>query len=282
MRLALLTALTMCAFAANSVLNRMALKGGLIGAFDFAAIRLASGAVALAALVFLLGRGLPLRAPGRALGVMALALYMLGFSFAYLGLEAGTGALILFGGVQLTMFAGALWLGEPVAARRWIGAGLAFAGLILLLWRADGGAPPLGPALSMAAAAVGWGLYSLAGRGSGDALAGTAANFCLATPLGLVPLLFAGRAAGPTPEGIGLALLSGVVTSGLGYALWYRLLPDLGAARAAVVQLSVPVIAALGGLLILAELPDLRFVAAAAAVLGGVALATIRLPRVAR
>lgn len=278
MRLFLLTALTMCAFAANSVLNRLAIQGGWIGPFGFAAIRLASGAAALALLALARGRGLSFGGRRRMLGAAMLLTYMLGFSLAYLALPAGVGALILFGGVQVTMFAGALLSGESLPSQRWLGAGLALAGLGWLLWpTAGGGGAALLPALSMAAAAVGWGIYSLAGRREGDALAATAANFVLAAPIAVaVALAETSGGALPSGPGVALALLSGIVTSGLGYALWYAVLPELGAGRAAVAQLTVPVIAALGGAALLGETPGLRFVMASALVLGGVGLAAMR------
>lgn len=282
MRLFLLTALTMCAFAANSVLNRLALQGHWIGPLDFAAIRLGSGAAALWLLALGAGRQVRFAGRRRLLGGAALLTYMLGFSLAYLALSAGVGALILFGGVQITMFAGALMAAEPVPPRRWAGAGLALGGLGWLLWpAAGGGGTALGPALAMGCAAVGWGIYSLSGRREGDALAATAANFVLAAPVAVGVALIAGFG-GRVPfslPGIGLALLSGMVTSGLGYALWYAILPKLGAARAAAAQLSVPVIAAFGGMTVLGETMSPRFVLAAMLVLGGVGLATLQPPR---
>ena len=270
LRLFLLVALVMVAFAANSVLNRLALAGGEAGPAAFAAVRLVTGAVALAVLLHLRGRPLPLRAPGRWKGAAALALYVLGFSFAYVTLDAGAGALILFGGVQITMFAGALAGGERPAVLRWIGAAVAIVGLGWLLWPAGATAPdPAGAAL-MAAAALGWGLYSLIGRGARDPLAETAANFVWAAPLGLLVWLLWADAI--SPSGLLLAALSGVVTSGLGYALWYAVLPRLDASVAALAQLTVPVIAALGGLLLLGEVVTPRLLLASALVLGGVAL----------
>ncbi len=279
MRLALLTALTMTSFAANSVLNRLALKGGAIGAMDFACIRVVAGCLALVLLLRLTGRGWASGAGIRTLGGAAtLTLYMLGFSLAYLSLDAGTGALILFGGVQITMFAGALARGETVPARRWSGAGLAFAGLTWLLWPGASDAPRLWPALSMSGAALGWGLYSLAGRGARDPIAATAANFLGAAPLTLLAAVSARLVADAVPvtgTGVALAVLSGAVTSGLGYALWYSILPGLGAARAAIAQLTVPVIAAGFGIVFLGETLTPRFALAGALVLGGVALASV-------
>ncbi|MDP3262063.1 MAG: DMT family transporter [Tabrizicola sp.] len=272
MRLFLLTALTMLAFAANSVLNRWAVGPGHIGAMEFAVIRLVAGAAMLVALVLWQRRGLawPGR-KGRVAGVAGLSAYLIGFSLAYRGLDAGTGALVLFGTVQVTMFAGALVSGEVVPARRWAGAGLALGGLAII---AAPGAAGLLPLALMACAGLGWGVYSLAGRGAVDPLAATAWNFLLSVPL-VVPLGLLAGVATPDATGVALALVSGAVTSGLGYALWYAVLPRLGAARAAVAQLTVPVIAALGGALLLAEMPDLRFWLAAVLVLGGVALASL-------
>lgn len=278
LRLALLTALAMAAFAANSVLNRMAVGGGRIGAEGFAVIRVAAGAGMLAALVgwrhLVRGADLWPGWQGRGAGVAGLLVYLFGFSAAYRALDAGTGALVLFGCVQITMFAGAVIAREAVPARRWIGAGVAFAGLVVLC--APGGAAvPWGPALAMAAAGVGWGIYSLAGRGARDALAGTAANFVLAMPVALALALAGGVTFAATWGGVALAVVSGAVTSGLGYALWYAVLPNLGAARAAVAQLTVPVIAAGAGALLLAEPVGWRFAAAALLVLGGVAVAAL-------
>lgn len=271
MRLFLLTALTMLTFAANSVLNRWAVGPAHIGAVEFAMIRLVAGAVVLAALVLWQRGGLAWPgAKGRAAGVLGLAAYLVGFSLAYRGLDAGTGALVLFGMVQVTMFAGALLAREVVPARRWAGAGLALSGLALI---AAPGAVPLAPVMLMAAAGIGWGIYSLAGRGSVDPLAATAWNFVLAVPL-VLPLALAGVEV-PNATGVVLAVVSGAVTSGLGYALWYAILPRLGAARAAVAQLTVPVIAALGGAALLAEPPGWRFWLAAVLVLGGVAWASL-------
>ena len=267
MRLIGLTCLAMLAFAANSVLTRVAVGGALIDPVVFAVVRLAAGAAMLALLLVARGRVWP-GWRGRLPGVAGLLVYLFGFSAAYLALDAGTGALILFGVVQITRVAGALMAGEALPPRRLAGAGLALAGLVVLL-APKGGA--LGPQLAMAAAGLGWGIYSLAGRGQADALAATAWNFLLALPVGLVVLaLVPGVWSGP---GLALAVVSGAVTSGLGYALWYRVVPELGAGRAGVAQLSVPVIAAAGGLALIGEVPGPGFWLAAALVLGGVGLA---------
>ena len=271
MRLFLMTCLAMLAFAANSVLNRMAVGAGRIDPVVFAVVRLAAGAGMLALLLVLRRRRFWPGWRGRLPGVAGLLVYLFGFSGAYLALDAGTGALILFGVVQITMFAGAYLAREVVPLHRVAGAGLALAGLVVLL-APSGGA--LGAEVLMAGAGVGWGIYSLAGRGQADALAATAWNFLLALPVGLAVLvLWPGQWSG---AGVALALVSGAVTSGLGYALWYTVVPQLGAGRAAVAQLSVPLIASAGGLLLLGETPGAGFWLACALVLGGVGLGSFR------
>jgi drug/metabolite transporter (DMT)-like permease len=212
--------------------------------------------------------------PGRLAGALSLCLYLLGFSIAYVQLDAGLGALILFGCVQITMFAGAILGGESVPPARWIGAGLAMAGLGWLVWPAGEVTVPLMGTVFMALAGMGWGIYSLAGRKAGDPLAATAANFLWAAPVCLIIPIFLPVQMEPvdvTTRGILLACLSGAVTSGLGYALWYSLLPQLKATVAGLVQLSAPVIAILGGVALLGEGLSLRLVLAAAIVLGGIA-----------
>lgn len=200
----------------------------------------------------------------------ALSLYLVGFSLAYGRLDAGIGALILFGGVQLTMFGGALIGGEVIPTRRWIGAAVSLAGLAYLVWPRGAANYPGVEIGFMAAAAFGWGVYSLRGRGAKDPLALTAANFVVSVPIvGL--LLFVAPFEIPA-AGTALAILSGAVTSGLGYALWYAVLASLGATRAAVAQLSAPVIAALGGAVILAEPVGAKLIIASLLVLGGIAL----------
>jgi len=274
MRLLLLTALTMIAFGANSVLNRWAVGAGHIEAVDFAFVRVLAGAATLAGLlVWQRGTLVWPGRQGRIAGVLGLAVYLIGFSLAYRGIDAGTGALVLFGTVQVMMFAGALWSGEAVPARRWAGAGLALVGLALIAAPGDNGVGLL-PLGLMAAAGIGWGIYSLAGRKATDPLAETAWNFVLAVPL-VLPLCLIARDGTPSAFGVGLGVVSGAITSGLGYALWYRILPALGAGRAAVAQLTVPVIAALGGAILLVEVPGLRLWLVSALVLGGVALASL-------
>ena len=278
MRLFLLTALVMVAFAANSVLNRLALATHEIDALLFAVYRVGSGALALAFLVLLRDQRLSLTGPMRVAGVLSLTLYMLAFSIAYVVLDAGVGALILFGGVQVTMFAGAVLAREPVPMLRWLGAGLAFAGLVWLLWPGGQAQGSALHALIMVAAAFGWGIYSLAGRKSGEPLRATAANFILAVPLCWVVLAVmpvSPDALPPTSRGVVLALTSGVLTSAIGYALWYSVLPRLASSVAAVAQLTVPVIALAGGMVFLGEVLTLKFAVASALVLGGVAISVL-------
>nr|WP_309501355.1 DMT family transporter [uncultured Roseovarius sp.] len=275
MRLFLLTTLTMVAFAANSVLTRAALAGGYIDAAGFGLIRLLAGAAALAVLVLAVRGRLRFGGAGRVLGVASLLVYLYGFSAAYTDLDAGLGALILFGVVQITMFAGGLVGGEATPPRRWVGAALAFAGLVWLLWPRSGVEISLWHAFLMTLAGVGWGLYSLAGRQSRDALMGTAANFVLAAPVGLaIGLALPGvvDVATMTGWGVALAVLSGAVTSGLCYALWYAVLPQLASSVAAVAQLTVPVIAMAGGAALLGEALTGQFIVASVLVLGGVAI----------
>ena len=279
MRLFLLTAMALTAFAANSVLNRFAVGTGQIDPVSFAVVRLLAGAAILALLVGLravLAGGVVWPGwPGRVPGVLGLTVYLFAFSLAYVALDAGAGALILFGAVQITMFAGALWSREAVPRRRWTGALMAFAGLLVLMWPGAGVALSPLHAVIMALAGVGFGIYSLAGQRASDPLAATAANFVLAVPLGLAAGTLLGvMPVGATSVGVVSAVVSGAVTSGLGYALWYVVVPQLGAARAAVAQLSVPVLTAVAGVLLLGEAVDARFVLAAGCVLGGVALAS--------
>ncbi|MEO1536638.1 MAG: DMT family transporter [Pseudomonadota bacterium] len=269
-RIILLATLTMTAFAANSLLNRAALLDGETGPAAFAALRVASGALCLALLAAMRG-GLPLGdLRKRGIGASTLTVYVLGFSFAYVALDAGLGALILFGTVQLTMFAGALVSGERPPATRWIGALLALAGLTGLVWPGTAEAPALGPVMLMAAAGVGWGFYSLAGRGATNPLGDTAANFLCAAPFAIVLWVIAPD--GLTQRGALLAIVSGALTSGLGYALWYGILPRIEASVAALAQLTVPVIAVAGGIMFLAEPVTARLVIASIVILGGVAL----------
>ncbi|MFY9212839.1 MAG: DMT family transporter [Aestuariivita sp.] len=267
-----MTTLTMVAFAANSVLNRMALVDGGIDPASFGAVRLLAGGVMLWGLV--VARGTSLRGAGDWRAALALFTYIFGFSFAYVVLDAGIGALILFGMVQITMFSGALLGGERPPLQRWLGAGIAGLGLVWLLWPGHATAVSPSHAGFMMLAGIGWGIYSLLGRGASDPLRATAANFVMAAPFGVALVLIMGVESftQAAPDALLLACVSGAVTSGLGYALWYRVLPQLAASVAAVAQLTVPVIAMVGGLVLLGEPVTFTFIMATILVLGGVAL----------
>lgn len=263
-----LTALAMIAFAANSVLCRLALGVGLIDAASFSTVRVVAGAVVLALLMIPNWRNRS-RTPANWRMVLMLFSYMAFFSFAYLTLSTGTGALILFGAVQLTMFAVALRSGEHFSAMSWFGLLFAFGGLLYLVLPGVTAPDPVG-AMLMAVAGVSWGVYSLLGRGTTEPLAATAKNFIFAVPLVLaVSLIFLDNYH-MTLEGALLASASGGLASGIGYAIWYRALRGLTATRAATVQLSVPAIAALGGVVFMGEDITLRLLLATVATLGGV------------
>jgi drug/metabolite transporter (DMT)-like permease len=268
------TAFAMAAFAANSVLCRLALRSGASDPTTFTVVRLLSGAALVGALVAL-RRGKK-RAGGDWIEGFLLALYAIAFSFAYVRLGVGTAALILFGTVQVAMLVWALRSGERPPALEWVGLLCALAGLVVLV--APGlTAPPLGSSALMAVAGIAWGGYSLRGRGAADPLADTAGNFLRAAPFALAVMCaqwFTQRMAiHGSGRGLLLAAASGAIASGLGYAIWYRALRGLTAARAAVVQLSVPVLAAIGGLVFLGERVSMRLVVAAAMILGGIAVA---------
>ena len=264
------TAAAMVAFAANSLLCRAALGDGYIDAASFSSIRVVAGALTLGLILMFRGGGQS-DSRGDCRTVLSLFAYIVFFSFAYLSLDAGTGALILFGAVQLTMFAVALRQGERVTTTAWLGYALAAGGLIYLVLPGVTAPAPLG-ALLMAVAGVAWGLYSLFGKGVPDPLAATARNFIWCVPLVLITSVLMAGAVQLSARGIVLAIVSGAVTSGLGYVIWYAALAGLTASRAATVQLSVPVIAALGGVLFLAEPVTLRLVLASVATLGGVGI----------
>jgi len=272
-RTSLLTLLALGAFAANSILCRLALGGRTIDAASFTSVRLIAGAITLYAL--LRGRRATARVAGTWRTAVLLALYAVPFPFAYLSLTAGTGALLLFGAVQLTMLATALWSGERPSLWQWSGVVLALAGLIYLVLPGVS-APPLGAALLMVLAGAAWGIYSLLGRGSADPLGETAGNFARAVPFAIAVSLMTIRDVHVRPTGLLLAIASGAVASGLGYVIWYAALRTLGGFAASIVQLAVPVLAAGGGVLLLGERITIRLVLAGVLVLGGIALAIVR------
>ncbi|SDJ28846.1 DMT family transporter [Variovorax sp. OV700] len=275
-----LTAAAMVAFAANSLLCRLALQHQGIDPASFGSIRLVSGALTLALVVRLRARP---PSPARVDWLAAAMLfgYVAFFSFAYLSLPAGTGALILFGAVQLTMLGAGLGSGERFGPLAWLGFVLAAGGLVYLVLPGVA-APPLLGAVLMAIAGVAWGVYSLRGRGVADPLAATARNFLRAVPLALaLSLVFVARAHADV-TGIALAVASGAVTSGLGYVIWYAALARLSAMQAATVQLSVPLLAAIGGVLLLSEAITPRLAAASVAILGGIAIVLSQKSRNAR
>ncbi len=271
--MAALVGIVMAAFAANSVIGRAALDGGGIGAADYATIRFVAGAATLLAVAAL--RGARVVPRGRTwLGAAGLGLYAYGFAAAYVTLDAGAGALILFGAVQVAMFGAAALAGGRPPGRRWAGAAIALGGLALIAWQGGAGAPDARGAALMAAAGLGWAAFTLVGRSATDPLGETAGGFAIVAAGGLAWTL----AAGPGPvsaSGAALAAVSGAATSGLGYALWYAVLPRLEASAAGLAQMAVPVLAILGGAAILGEAPGARVWLACAAISGGVALGLV-------
>jgi drug/metabolite transporter (DMT)-like permease len=268
-----LTALAMVAFAANSLLCRAALAGGHADASSFTAFRLGGGALALGLLARWRGSVAP---PARLAwgSAAALFVYASGFSLAYLRIPAGVGALLLFAAVQLTMVAAGLRAGERPRAFEWGGHALSIGGLVILTRPGLARPDPLG-ALLMVGAGVAWGVYSLRGRGRGDAVASNAASFARCLPFAVVASTIGASvgAARLDTVGIGLALASGALTSGLGYAVWYAALQGLSATRAALVQLSVPPLAAAGGIVLLGERFSPRLLVAGLLILGGIGAA---------
>ena len=271
-RVLLLTTLAMLAFAGNSVLCRLALKHTGIDPATFTSVRLASGALVLWLLVRVRD-GRTARA-GNWPSALALFAYAAAFSWAYVSLPTAAGALLLFGAVQATMIGYGLWQGERLAARQTLGLLAACAGLLALMLPGLS-APPFSGALLMMAAGVAWGVYSLRGKGGGDATQTTSGNFQRAALLTVVLSALTLPQARLDSAGLVYAVVSGAITSGLGYAVWYTAVRGLPATSAATVQLSVPVIAALGGALFLHEPLTLRLITTSLAILGGVALVTL-------
>lgn len=276
-KLVLLTALAMLAFAANSVLARLAFATAGAEPLAYTGIRLASGALALGLLLALRGR--PLTPIGGSWGgAAALFAYAMLFSIAYVLLGAAVGALILFASVQIGIIGWAIRRGDRPGALEWAGIGLAFVALVYLVSPGLVAPHPLGAAL-MAIAGLAWAIYTLIGRGSAAPLVDTAGNFIRTVPIALL-LIVAGSLGGTLSlPAIGYAVASGTIASGLGYAVWYSALPHLTRTRAAIVQLSVPAIAAAGGVLLIGEPLTLRLVIATIGIIGGVALALLAAER---
>jgi len=268
-RALLLTTLAMVAFAGNSLLCRLALKETVIDAASFTTIRLVSGAVMLWLVVQFRDRTGAGR--GNVLSALTLFVYAAGFSYAYISLSAATGALLLFGAVQATMIGYGIWTGEHLLKRQTLGLLLASGGLVGLLLPGLS-APPMLASMLMLGAGVAWGIYSLRGKGTGDPTRVTAGNFLLAVPITALLSLFTFGSTSLDVAGFWYAVASGALASGVGYAIWYAALPALKATSAATVQLSVPVIAALGGVALLGEPITLRLALASIAILGGIAL----------
>jgi drug/metabolite transporter (DMT)-like permease len=270
-----LTAFAMTAFAANSLLCRAALKATNIDPAGFTGIRLLAGAVTLYLAVrfrhFLRRDPGIARLGGNWISAAALFVYAAGFSFAYVTLPAATGALLLFGSVQATMIGSALWSGGRPGKRQLAGLLIALGGLAGLLFPGLS-APPVFGSLLMLCAGVAWGVYSLRGKGVSDPTAATAGNFVRAVPVALALSLVNFRSASFDGAGVGYAILSGALASGVGYAIWYAALRGLNGVTAASVQLSVPVLAAAGGIVLLGETASLRLLIASTAILGGIAL----------
>ncbi len=267
-----LTSLAMIAFAGNSLLCRQALKHTPIDPASFTAIRLISGALVLWLLVRM--KQTARSGGGNWPSAFALFVYAAGFSFAYISLSAGSGALLLFGAVQATMIGHGIWAGERLRMLQTFGVLLAFGGLVGLLLPGLSAPPLLGASL-MIGAGVAWGVYSLRGKGAGDPTRVTAGNFMRAVPITVALSLLMLDFASVDAAGVIYAVSSGALASGMGYAIWYTVLPSLKNTSAASVQLSVPVIAALGGIVFLGEPMTLRLMLASVAILGGIALVIV-------
>jgi drug/metabolite transporter (DMT)-like permease len=268
-RTILLTSLAMFAFASNSLLCRIALKYTGIDAASFTTIRVISGAIMLWLLVKI-RRGTQ-TGGGNWMSAFALFVYAAGFSFAYMSLPAATGALLLFGAVQVTMIGYGVWSGERLRGLQLVGLTFAFGGLVGLLLPGLS-APPLYGSILMLGAGAAWGIYSLRGRGAGDPTRVTAGNFMRAVPMAAAMSILMLDRTSVNNMGFWYAIASGALASGIGYTIWYTALPGLKATNAATVQLSVPVIAALGGIIFLGELISIRLILASIAILGGIAM----------
>lgn len=285
---ALLTALALTAFAANSVFCRLALSEHALGAGHFTWIRLLTGVIVLQLLTKISAAAPAEQSKGSLFSALALFIYALTFSLAYISLDTGSGALILFGAVQITMIVASFLSGTRLKLREWLGLCLAFTGFVYLVLPGVS-APPLVGFVLMSVSGIAWGVYTLRGRSSQSPLADTAANFKRTVPLLLVLMGFLFFYAAPLNivaplnirtqyAGIFWAMLSGGLASGVGYTLWYKALRKLSALQAGVLQLLVPVIAAAGGSLLLQEAVTARLTLSAAGILGGVLLTLLKTP----
>jgi drug/metabolite transporter (DMT)-like permease len=254
-----LTAFTMVAFAANSLFCRAALGGQLIDPVSFTTIRLASGALVLVLISRLIKepKNKPAKKQGSWGSGFALFAYAAAFSLAYISLSTGMGAIILFGSVQVTMIAAALKSGEKLSLAQWIGSVIAIGGLVYLVLPGISAPDPLG-ALLMAISGIAWGIYSIRGKGISAPVDMTSGNFTRSAPMAFIASMIAIFSIHLEPYGILLALISGIVTSGLGYVIWYMALRDLTTTQASVVQLTVPVLAAFGGVFFLQRQPAIK------------------------
>ena len=269
------TTLALIAFAANSVICRLALKDGAIDPGMFTGIRLFSGAAVLIALVFLSKDKRYEKSKGSWTSAGMLFLYAAAFSYAYVSLETGIGALIIFGMVQITMIASSLISGYKMNVMEWLGIVLALAGFLYLLLP-GASAPSLSGFILMSLSGIGWGIYSLRGKNSKHPLVDTAYNFLRSLPFLILLLYFLAQETNYSTKGILLALLSGIVTSGIGYTIWYTALKGLNSIQASIVQLLVPVLAAMGGVIFIGELISLRLMASSLMILGGILLLIIK------
>ncbi len=265
----------MLAFAGNSILCRMALRDGAIDPASFTSVRLLSGALALLLIVRLTSKDSSVREHGNWTSAFVLFIYAACFSYAYISLSAGAGALILFGFVQGTMIAIALWSGDRPNVSEWLGWLLAFGGLVWLLIPGIEAPATVGATL-MALAGIAWGVYSIRGRKQTNALLSTCSNFVYSIAFVIILTAITISSADVTGRGILLAVISGAITSGVGYVIWYAALNYLRTMQAALVQLSVPAIAAAGGVILLAEPVSLRLLTSGALILGGISLALVQ------
>ena len=266
--------MALIAFAANSVLCRLALGEGSIDAASFTAIRLLSGALVLLLLLTLKNKNESAASRGSWLASLMLFVYAITFSFAYISLDTGTGALILFAWVQISMILLSLVSGNRLHLSEWAGVFIAFAGFVYLMLP-EVSSPSVTGFVLMTIAGIAWGVYSLKGRGSGNPLMDTAYNFLRTVPLVVILLIIAMHDAQYTTEGIWLAVLSGAIASGVGYTIWYKALRGLSTTQAAVVQLLVPVIAAFGGVVFVSEVITVRLTLSALMILGGILLVVL-------